>query len=58
MGFASRKTAKKVMPMVMAAMATLFQFMPEKLPLLQLCRFTISLSAAKVTTKSVMAVQM
>ena len=36
---------------------TLSQLMPEKLPIDQLCRFTISASLANVTTKSVMAEQ-
>ena len=34
------------------------QLMPEKLPMDQLCRFTISASSAKVTIKSVTAEQM
>ena len=36
---------------------TLSQVMPEKLPIDQLCRFTMSASSAKVTTKSVIAEQ-
>ena len=58
MGLAMRNVAPPVMPTTVAATPTLLQFMPEKLPLDQLCRFTISESAANVTVKSVMAVQM
>ena len=46
-----------VMPTTTPATPTLLQFIPEKLPLDQLCRLIMSESAAKVTTKSVMAVQ-
>ena len=57
MGLDSRNTARVVTPTRMAAVVTLSQLIPEKLPRLQPWRFTISLSSAKVTTKSVMAEQ-
>ena len=46
------------MPTMMAAMATLSQLIPEKLPRLQPWRLTMSLSSAKVMMKSVTAEQM
>ena len=56
-GLAIKKHMTKVMPTTIAATCTLLQFIPEKLPLDQLCRLTISESAANVTTKSVIAEQ-
>ena len=41
-----------------AAVATLPQVMPEKLPIDQLCRLTMLESCAKATTMSVTAEQM
>ena len=53
-----RKTKINVIPITMLITPTLSQVMPEKLPLDQLCRFTMSESSANVTTKSVIAEQM
>ena len=51
------KTAAVVSRMMTVRMAVPFQPMPEKLPLDQLCRFTMLLSSANVTMKSVAAEQ-
>ena len=57
MGFDIRKVRIMQIRTTTAARYTLSQLIPEKLPIDQLCRFTILESSAKVITKSVTAEQ-
>ena len=58
MGLDSRKVRASAVKTTMAMSRMSPQELPEKLPMDQLWRLTISASSAKVTTKSVMAEQM
>ena len=58
MGLASRNTRTRERNVTAAITRMFSQDIPEKLPMDQLCRFTMLASSAKVTTKSVTAEQM
>ena len=58
MGLDSKNAAARQGSVMAAAVPTLPQVMPEKLPIDQLCRLTMLESWAKATTISVMAEQM
>ena len=57
MGLLKSQAAPSPSRQIHAAVVTLLQFAPEKLPMDQLVRLTMSSSLAKVMQKSVMAPQ-